>query len=276
MQVSFSHDMISISISEDTKTYYYLQNLTEKNFTKKIGRKNKTIVFKQEDESVQRRYFLNLVSKIYAKKHPRNFKKMCKEIRNSIDKTIKISLLQSNQILQQLNIRVIIEDNYAIILDIGSKNSLMVAYLKNYFKDHLIKYKLRDHTVSIYPNSLKTAQLLEQLLSQSELLGCFVTFIYDAQQIIIFKEVLTQKIRRSKPFGGILGLLQEYYEVLGCRIDESFTTIRKQYLKLAKQYHPDTNNFQDGVMANQYREKFELIQNAYEMIKIHFEHQKSA
>lgn len=276
MQVSFSHDMIAVTIAEDTKTYYYLQNIIEKNFSKRIGRKNKMIVFKQEQENVQRRYLLNLLSKIYSRKHPRNFKKMVKQIQNSLDKSIKITLLKSNQILQQLSISVNIEDNYAIVLDLGSRNSILVTYLKNYFKDHLFKYKLKNHTVTIYPNSEKTADLLEKLLEQKELLGCYVSYSYDENEFLEYKKTLMKKLNRRKKFNALYSLLEEYYEVLGCQSEDTFETIRKQYLKLVKQYHPDTIGYTNNMLAQQYSEKFQSIQHAYEMIKLHFDHEKSA
>ena len=64
MHLSLSHDMLAITIQEDSKTFYYLQNIADKNFQKKIGRKEKMIIFKEQDEVVQRRYFLKLISKI--------------------------------------------------------------------------------------------------------------------------------------------------------------------------------------------------------------------
>jgi molecular chaperone DnaJ len=276
MQVSFTHDMIAITIAEDTKVYYYLQNIIEKNFSKKIGRKNKMIVFKQESENVQRRYLLKLLSRIYSRKHPRNFKKVVKEIQEAQDKSIKITLLKSNQICQQLSIEVNIEDNYAIVLDLGSKNSILVTYLKNYFKEHLLKYRPKNNTVTIYPNSEKTADLLENLLEQEELLGCYVNFIFDEKAFIEYKKILMKKINRRKKFNALYSLLEEYYEVLDCKAEDTFETIRKQYLKLVKQYHPDTISYTNRALVSQYSEKFQSIQHAYEMIKIHFEHEKSA
>lgn len=276
MQVSFSHEMVAITISEDSKTYYYLQNIIEKNFSKRIGRKDKMIIFNQEHESVQKRYLLKLLGKIYKKKNPRKFKKIVTELHKSVEKSIKVALLKSNQVQQQLKIDVIIEDNYAIVLDIETKNSILVAYLKNYFKDHLVKYRLKNHTVTIYPNSEHTANLLEKLLSQKELLGCYVTFEYSEEEFIEYKKTLMRKINRKKKFNALYSLLEEYYEVLECKAEDTFETIRKQYLKLVKQYHPDTIASSSQELTSYYSEKFQSVQHAYEMIKLHFEHEKSA
>ena len=36
MQISFSHDMLAVTIEDDTKTFYHIQNIIEKNFSKKV------------------------------------------------------------------------------------------------------------------------------------------------------------------------------------------------------------------------------------------------
>jgi DnaJ-class molecular chaperone len=52
----------------------------------------------------------------------------------------------------------------------------------------------------------------------------------------------------------------DYFELLGVTRTSTTTDIKKSYRKLANQYHPDRN---DTVEA---KEKFQLIQKAYEII----------
>jgi len=276
MQISFSHEMLAVTIEDDANTFYHLQNTIEKNFSKRIGRKDKTIVFKQEDEDVQRRYFLKLIDKIYKRKNDLFDETTSSEIKNALDKTIKITHLKSNQLQQQLKITIQIEDNYAVIFNLGSKNSILVSYLRNYFKNHLVKYKLRNHTITLYPQSENTAKLLEKLLNQKEIIGCYVDFIYDINEFLTYKSTLMKKMKRKRKFNALFSLLEEFYEVLDCKAEDSFETIRKNYLKLVKQYHPDAISHKNPSLTSHYSDKFQNIQHAYEMIKIHFEHEKTA
>ena len=276
MQISFSHEMLAVTLEDDASTFYHLQNTIEKNFSKRIGRKDKTILFKQEDEEVQRRYFLKLIDKIYKRKNELFCEKTSLDIKKALDKTIKITHLKSNQLQQQLKITMKIEDNYAVIFDIGSKNSVLVSYLRNYFRNHLIKYRLKNHTVTLYPHSNHTAKLLEKLLNQKELIGCYVDFSYDINEFLTYKNSLTKKMDRRRKFNALFSLLEEFYEVLECKADDSFETIRKNYLTLVKQYHPDTISHTNPSLMSHYSDKFQTIQHAYEMIKVHFDHEKSA
>jgi len=276
MQISFSHDMLAITIEDDAKRFYHLQNMIEKNFSKRIGRKNKTIVFKLEDETTQRRYFLKLVSKLYLKSNEFPDLHTAKKIKKSINKSIKITHLKSNQLQQQLKIKVTIEDNYAVVFALTSSNSILVSYLKNYFKDHLIKYRLKNHTVTLYPNSENTAKLLEKLLNQKEIIGCYVDFNYDINEFLDYKSALMRKQNRRRKFSALFAILKEYYEVLNCEANDDFMTIRKNYLRLVKQYHPDTLGDKSTTLSSYYSRKFQAVQEAYEIIKIHFDNEKTA
>jgi len=276
MQISFSHNILAVTIEDDAKTFYHIQNIIEKNFSKKIGKKDKIIVFKQEDESVQRRYFLKLINKLYKKKNKFLNKKIMQSIENSTDKNIKITHLKSNQLQQQLTINIRIEDNYAVIFELEENNSILITYLKNYFKGHLVKYRLKNNTVTIYPYSEVTPKLLEKLFNQKEIIGCYIDFSYNIDEFIAYKKSLIKKVERKKKFNALFALLEEFYDVLNCEADDSFETIRKNYLKLVKQYHPDAISHKNPSLASHYTNKFQTIQRAYEMIKVHFEHEKSA
>lgn len=268
MNISLSQDMLALCIEEDAKTFYYLQNLADKHFQKKIGRKNKVIIFKDDQELTQRRYFLKLLSKIYLRKTGDLDKSTV--IENAIDKSIKLSLLKQNQVLQKMNIDICIEDNYAVVFHFQTHQPLFSNYLKTYFKDHLVRIRPKMATLTLYPNGAITAQLLHKLLLQKELFGCFVSFTYDESILKLYtKSLVSRKIRRSH-HNALFSLLEEYFGVLGCHMEDSFEVIRKNYLRLVKQYHPDSSCMQHADLHVTYTTKFQEIQNAYEMLKTHF------
>ncbi|AFL68537.1 adenylosuccinate lyase [Sulfurospirillum barnesii] len=270
MHLSLTHDMLAITIEEDSKTFYYLQNIADKNFKKKIGRKEKMIIFKEEDEIVQRRYFLKLLSKIYLRKT--NDYENAITIEEALEKSIKISLLKPNQLLQKMNIQLVIEDNYAVVFHLGSHNTLFASYLKSYFKDHLVRIRPKNGTITLYPNSDETVRLLEKLLEQKELFGCFVAFNYQEEALLSYKKsFVTKRLKRSR-HNALFSLLEEYFGILGCKVEDSFEMIRRNYLSLVKKYHPDSCGLYDGDLHVKYVAKFQEIQYAYEMLKMHFRH----
>ena len=270
MHISLSHDMLAITIQEDAKTFYYLQNIADKHFHKKIGRKDKMIIFKDQDELVQRRYFLKLIHKIYLRKMGHN--EQAEMIESALDKTIKISLLKSNQVLQKMNIELSIEDNYAVVFHLGSHNTLFSSYLKSYFKDHLVRIRPKNGTITLYPNSDITVRLLEKLIEQKELFGCFVSFSYNDKEFESYRNsFMAKRVRRSR-HTALFSLLEEYFRILGCKVEDSFDVIRRNYLSLVKKYHPDSCGLYDGDLHVKYIAKFQEVQTAYEMLKLHYKH----
>lgn len=274
MHISYSQDLVSINIEEDTKTFYFLQDLAEKNFSKRVGKRSKFIIFKQDEESVQRRYFLKLVSKIYAAKNIELKHDEVEEIKKSYNKNIKISLIKSNQILQCVNINLNIEDDYTMTFTFDATNTILISYLKNYFKSHISHYSSKNRLLNIEPHSSRTALLLEKLLEQKELLGSFVKFHYDNSQYERYISFLANKDYKDLINDSLFELLEEHYKILGCSKKDSFKTIRKRYLQLAKRYHPDIIDSSSSFLSKCYTKKFYDIQNAYKIIKMHFEHEK--
>ena len=78
-------------------------------------------------------------------------------------------------------------------------------------------------------------------------------------------KVIQNKLPKKKV--AAFSQLQNDYRILGARIEESLQSIRKKYLSLVKQYHPDTLN---ESLKNKplYVQKFQQIQEAYERIKV--------
>lgn len=55
--------------------------------------------------------------------------------------------------------------------------------------------------------------------------------------------------------------------VLGVTPEDSFSTVRKRYLKLVKRYHPDTNTDLGGEAREKQLSRFREVQEAYEYIE---------
>ncbi|WP_331775922.1 J domain-containing protein [Sulfurospirillum sp. 1612] len=276
MQILCSRNSISIHIIEDTKAFYFLQNLAEKKFAKTIGKKSKFIIFQQAEEHVQRRYFLKLISKMYASKNKNFTDTTLQSIQNSVDKNIKISLIKANQISQCINISMVFEEDFRVKFVFDTAPLLLINYLKIYFKDHATEYSYHDKTLTISPLASKTARLLSNLLEQKELLGAFVTFKYDKKRYSAYQKFLENKSYQDVIQDSLHQFLEEHYRVLGCVRTDSFKVVRAHYLKLAKKYHPDRFESTSRFLNKYYTKKFYHIQHAYNIIKLHHDHEKKS
>lgn len=60
---------------------------------------------------------------------------------------------------------------------------------------------------------------------------------------------------------------EDAYRLLKAHPDESLHTIRKKYLQLAKQFHPDTKRDENPLISERNTKIFQNIQEAYSTIK---------
>lgn len=62
-------------------------------------------------------------------------------------------------------------------------------------------------------------------------------------------------------------LLRKCYSELNVDFRDSFAEVKKQYLKLAKKFHPDNALGKDSAEAKIFEERFKKISQAYNTIK---------
>lgn len=271
MKVTYSPNKISFTF-EQNSTYYYLQTVIDRNFSNKIGRKNKILIFPIEEEEVQRKYLLKLIAKIYKKQEKNATDEDVKKLKNSFNSTIKLTLELKNQILPDLKIDVDFSDDQAIVFHLQNNNRLFVSYMKNYFKDHLLQYRARAYTLTIFPNSDASILRLQKLFSQREHMAWYISFDYDLSSYNSFADYWFRKHQRKRRFKSLGGIMEEYFEALGCTETDSYQKVRHRYLQLVKMYHPDRHgNKKDRSLVLYYRERFEKVQTAYEILKAYFQ-----
>lgn len=270
MELAFTPEMCAITIN-DRAVYYRLQHIVDEHFPHRVGRKDKIILFPKQEEFHQRRYFLKLIAKLYKKTNPDEA--TLKELYDSHSKTIKLSLLQQGMVIPRMNINVYFENNHAIIFELANNDRLLVSYLKNYFKDHLIQYRMRNKTLTLFPNSDLTCNRLEKLLQTQKHMAWYIHFDYDAKTFKNFEKALKVRFERKRRFNALHGILEEYFKALNCNVNDSFETVRRHYLELVKEYHPDRLQGQSQDLIAHYREKFDKIQVAYEMVRTYYQDQ---
>lgn len=270
MKVIYTPNKISF-IFEQNSTYYYLQTVIDRNFSSKIGRKNKILIFPVEDEEIQRKYLLKLIAKIYKKQEKNISLEDIVRLKNSYNNTIKLTLELKNQILPDLKIDVNFDDEQAIVFKLQNNNRLFVSYMKNYFKNHLIQYRARRYTLTLFPNSDATILRLQKLFSQREHMAWYISFDYNLSSYDNFSNYWFKKHQRKRRFKSLSGIMEEYFEALGCSSMDPYQKVRQRYLQLAKMYHPDRHSSKkDNSLIIYYRERFEKVQVAYEILKAYF------
>ncbi|MDO5046180.1 adenylosuccinate lyase [Campylobacter sp.] len=262
----------SLSIETfDSTLFYELQTMMKKNFTKTLGQKDKVISFYDENELVQRRYFLKFIGKIY-----KQLNKTDLEIKFAQYKPIKLIYKQKNSLKIIISADVKFLKN-EVNFTLEKPNSLFISYISQKFRNSQISTDDRHLNLTLKIKDSSEIKGLDELFSKQEHMYFCVFFRYDQDVFAKFKREIniqnSQKFVRR--FSALAQLFKEHFKVLKCDENSDFEIVRARYLELVKAYHPDRHAGKSEKIKNEYRAKFEEIQSAYEGLKNYFKEQEA-
>lgn len=267
MTITQTLESISIKTSDDD-TFLKLKELLEKNFKNIISSKGKIISFYDENEIIQRRYFLKFISKLYSKQG--------KDINlySTHHKAIKLEYRRENSLKIVLNTKAFFK-NTSIILK--KSDQLFDKYIIKSLKNNGINYQNDEKNIVINPNKNTDFTILDYLLFNKEHLRFFVNFDFDEKEYEKLKfRINNQKSEKFlRKFSMLANLLEEHFQTLGCNLNDDYSAIRNSYLELSKIYHPDKHQDKSELIKSSYSKKFQEISIAYESLKPYFREQES-
>ena len=173
---------------------------------------------------------------------------------------IRIKIVKKNSLIQRVKIALRLLNTRRVMLKMDQANSVARRYIANIFEDYYVGCD-RDE---IYLDSTKPYfwESIINLISFKVIHNIILDFDYDS-----FKNrgglgkfensFLTEEER----------ILRNCYMTLECHYQDDFEFVKKNYLKLAKEYHPDNVFGQDEQIVESYNDRFRKIQEAYERIK---------
>ncbi|WP_169974554.1 MULTISPECIES: adenylosuccinate lyase [unclassified Campylobacter] len=269
MNVKQTLESLSIETA-DSKLFCELQSVMKKNFSKTLGHKDKVISFYDENELVQRRYFFKFISKLYEKANNQEL-----DIKFAEYKTIKLLYKQQNSLKIIISAEVKFAKN-KVNFSFKKPNSLFISYIAQKFKNSEIFTDENQKSLTIIIKDSTEAKGLDELFEKNEHMYFSVSFNYKQIEFAKFKREIniqnSQKFVRR--FSALAELFNEHFKTLECETDSSFGRVRSRYLELVKIYHPDRHAGKSAKIQDEYRMKFEKIQNAYESLKPYFKEQE--
>ncbi|AII14798.1 hypothetical protein (DnaJ domain) [Campylobacter iguaniorum] len=268
--MNITQTLESITVrTDDALLFESLGKKIKENFLNCVGNRDKIIVFYNENELVQRRYFLKLISKIYSKISNQSVNFLF-----TYHKNIKLVYKKANSIQALLNIPIKFDKN-SILIDLQNSEELFNKYLMKSLGEIEYEYFDTKKTLIISLKSSDKIEILDSIFNFKEHLKYMVNFIFEKDDFESFKKRI--KIQNSKNyvrrFSMLASLLEEHFETLGCSANDDFETVRASYLNLTKIYHPDRHSKKPLEIQKAYTDKFQKIGIAYESLKPYFKEQ---
>ncbi len=292
MDISQSQKSITVT-TDDCDLFLNLANRIKKSFYDTIGKRNKIIVFYNENELMQRKYLLKFLSKIYtdqifksaALPAPKTDDKKPKSAatkpnlpvkidalspEKTAQKDIKLIFQKPNSVQMILDVNVLFKGT-RVVFELSRKEPVFVQYLAQNMSEGSFDYFDFKNTLIFAPRTRADIELLDSTIGFKKHLTFIVHFHYDSAKYERLKQrVIVQSSEAYASKMGILAeILTEDFELLGCSPNDDYETVRESFLALSKAYHPDLHKGESG-----FGEKFAKIRMAYEAIKPYYLEQK--
>ncbi|WP_334095008.1 J domain-containing protein [Helicobacter typhlonius] len=173
---------------------------------------------------------------------------------------IRIKIVNKNAMIERVKIGLRLLNTKRVMLKMDKVNNVARRYIAHIFEDYYVGCD-RDE---IYLDSTKPYfwESIMNLISFKVIHNVILDFDYDSFAnrggLGSFESsFLTDEER----------VLRGCYMTLECHYQDDFEKVKKNYLKLAKEYHPDNVFGQDDEIVESYSDRFRKIQEAYEKIK---------
>jgi hypothetical protein len=262
MHIALENKAIIFRVKNDSSNLTPMMHFINNSFKNVKHLSNMTVVLDAKDELIRKRYLLKWAYKIFCKspqhKNTLTFKQLNAQLSRPIhvvrtsnkfvEKTIRISV---NHISKKNELRIRCNEHNPIIINSFEKlfkNSIAFSIDKRVFKIKITtKYDLA---------------ILKSILSRKKISGVSVVFITHG---LNFSKLYSQDVDLEEK--AYERKLEKSYKVLGIAHNSTSKEIKDSYKKMLRKYHPDKVCHEGAETMELYTKRFQVIQEAYQMIK---------
>jgi hypothetical protein len=272
MTVTLHAKEIRITLEEGSLNHLIVKNFVQKYFNNVLTLSSTLVIFHQEAEISQKRYFMQWLYSAYRKKRRDLSPVFLKALQSALHFPIRIRIQGKKNPVQPIAVRVRVVSSEGLELTISPSG----GYASLFFRQRLAPWF--EHTVAAGVMRVRACEaslaVLSELFKRRQILAQPVTYRYDAlalnRLIAQFnaaqKSDRTQKQRSYQLVIEEDGKLKRSYALLGCQAGDSLDQIKQRYRALARRYHPDRAYALGEAAVSDYTRRFHAIAQAYETV----------
>lgn len=293
MNVTLLQKYIQITVEEDNEFLSKAITYAEKYFSKSY-RLSRTVLILDDGERFKKDYLVNWAYHAFGQEEKRQrlaqmvdsmrvgvsafvdgdhtnrdaiprlaHEEPLQDLKHLLDFTylpIRIKIVGKNSLVERVKIALRLLNTKRVMLKMDKANSVARRYIANIFEDYYVGCD-RDE---IYLDSTKPYfwESIMNLISFKVIHNVILDFDYDS-----FKNRGGLGSFESSFLTDEERILRNCYMTLECHYQDDFEHVKRKYLKLAKEYHPDNVFGQEKQIVESYSDRFRRIQEAYERIK---------
>jgi molecular chaperone DnaJ len=253
---------ISENIDVVIDSRYRLKGLIEfirLSFNKLEIKDNEYLIYFDSKNIKKHKLLLQTLINIYKKTH--KDESIAKRIALNYRKNIKITIKKYNLSFSDiLNIEIKKISSKEFKIEFSKFIKPVYNYIKGLFLFHILELYERKIIVSFNENS---KELVYELSKKSSIMGYKVHFILDETEF----KFSSRNFSVEGSIKEYLAQIRNALEVFGVESIYEFDTVKKEYKKLAKKYHPDLHANKPDLIQKIYNKKFMKIKESYELLE---------
>ena len=265
MDIVLRNNLILITTGFDTINTSWMKEFLNHHARGMLFLPKAVLVFRNETLTEIREEFLSKLSQHHAKTHDFDHQFFLRSMLKYGIQPIKIELNKLEE-PEVVKVNLYAYDKDTVLISLDYPNSWVINYLRSQLEVYVERGT--DVSLVIDVSDYKAKARLERALNKRHILHYQIQYTYDNH----FMSKLYSDFANFS-FGDLCKeeddqINTKFYTVLECPIGASQDTLKKSYKKLVKVYHPDKIIHESPNMVNHYTQKFQLLQEAYEALRI--------
>jgi len=265
MDIVLRNNLILITTGFETLNSEWMREFLNQHTRGMLFLPKAVLVFRNETLEEVRNAFIHKLSEHHAKTHDFNHEFFLRSMLKFGTQPIKIELNKLEE-PEVVKVHLYAYDKNTVLISLKSPNS----WVTNYLRSQLEVYVERGTDISLVidVSDYKAKARLEKALNKRHILHYQIQYSYDNH----FMSKLYSDFANFS-FGDLtkydeLEDKKEFYTILECPIGASQDALKKSYKKLTKVYHPDKIIHESPHMVEHYTQKFQLLQEAYQALRV--------
>lgn len=265
MDIVLRDNLILITTDFDTLNAPWMREFLNHHTRGMLFLPKAVLVFRNESLKQIREEFLHKLSEHHAKVHDFNQQFFLRSMLKYGSQPIKIVLHKMEE-PEIVKVNLYAYDKNTVLISLDQPN----AWVINYMRSQLEVYVERGTDISLVVDvsDFKAKARLEKSLNKKHILHYQIHYTFDNK----FMSKLYSDFANFS-FGDLvkenaMDQKKQFYTILECPIGASQDALKKSYKKLTKVYHPDKVFHEAPHMVEHYTNKFQLLQEAYEALRI--------
>jgi len=264
MEIVLQNNMIIVRTGFDTLKSYWMDEFLNSHSQDMLFLPKAVLVFSNSSLFDAKETFIHELCAHYTKDLETDNDFYLRSVLRCAKHPIKIELKDKEQ-SEKIEVRLQARSSAEVHIRLDRPNRWVMSYLKSQLDLYVIQEGLMNLFLELPDNKAKSR--LERALNKRQILHYEIQYTYDAYFMQNLYSELGQFEYEDHTDDEIEEMLH-YYTVLECPVGSSQDALKKSYKKLVKVYHPDKVHRESMDTVEHYTQKFQLLQEAYQALRI--------